>query len=226
MKFLTAINYANYSDSKKKNRQDVAIAVMSRIASKERQFTTLNYPEDVVNVPSNISVGKVLQRNSRITIGNNRDLPYIKDIFDLCSTADCDIIGYVNSDILLQKSVFDMMELFASDAYVFYRTEIGEVNADDFEKGKFKAIWGGDKHEGNDAFFLNRKFWLKNRDKFPEDLILGETEWDTCYREIIKNTTSNNLIDRVLFHVFHQAEWDIKSKGALNNIRIWENIKK
>ena len=195
---------------------------MSLIKSDNIKLFTFNYEDDVVNVPRNFRVLKTLRRHSK-DIGNDRDLPYIKEIFDNCSLFECDVFGYINSDILLDKSFFNLFKE-SIDAYVFYRKEIIDTKSHDFINGDFEYVWGGDKHVGNDAIFFNKDWWIGNRHKFPDSLILGETEWDTCYRRIIKGESNNFLMERSLWHVFHHTNWKLDSKGALNNISVLKNI--
>jgi len=111
------------------------------------------------------------------------------------------------------------------NAYIFSRSDIGEISAKDFIDGKARVIYGGDKHVGVDGFFFKKSWWNENKNKFPCDAILGETEWDTIYRYIIKHSTANYIEKRVLKHVYHDAKWDINSPGGKNNRKIWDLIK-
>jgi hypothetical protein len=156
---------------------------------------------------------------------NNRNLPYIKGIFDYCSTLDCDIFGYMNSDILIRSDFFDFFD-GEKDAYFFYRNEIEKTTASAFNSGSYKKVWGGDKHPGNDAFFFDRNWWHENSGLFPDSLILGETEWDTAYRVIVKNEASKYDSNRSLYHVYHDQIWNTVSNGAKHNIAIWKEIRK
>lgn len=167
----------------------------------------------------------VLKRNSRKEIKNTRNLPYIKEILNY-ACEDCeDYFGYINSDILigLQKFFDNFEEL--KMAYCFSRFEIGEIPYKDFLLGKYKTIYGGDSHSGMDGVFFKKDWWKKNSDLFPDDLILGETEWDTVYRTIIRSKASY-LESKCLGHVYHDPQWNIKTPGAVNNIKIWKEIKK
>lgn len=167
----------------------------------------------------------VLKRDSSVIIHNNRRLPYIKELLNYCSKIDCKVFGYINSDILMNNEVYKALnENF--DAFILSRYDIAEVSPSDFMKGKIKVLFGGDKHCGADGFFFNREWWIKNQKHFPEDLILGESEWDTCYRIIIKKLTHGHLEKRALYHVFHNQRWEIDSMGALNNTCIYTKLKK
>lgn len=223
-KILVAFNYAFYKDPAKAKRQEIALEVLRMHSERGIQVASFNYKTEKPDLPCTLVIKNILQRNSQETIGNNRPLPYIKEILDGCLEIDCDIFGYMNSDILLHPDFFSIFDA-KKDAYIFYRREIADVSAEAFMNCNFKSIWGGDKHPGNDAFFFRKDWWEENRDEYPDDLILGETEWDTVYRVITKNLTKKCLEFRELCHVFHQAKWSLDSKGAINNIKIWNETK-
>ena len=105
------------------------------------------------------------------------------------------------------------------DCFVFQRSDIGETNKTDFQNGKVKIIYGGDKHVGADGFFFRKEWWFKNSDLFHDDLILAETEFDTCYRRIMER--SNCKKERCLFHVYHDQVWNTTSPSAQHNIKIF-----
>ena len=123
-KILLAINYVNYSDEKKKRLQKVAISVLEKIKPKNVAIASFNFPEDKVNVPAAWRVFKMLKGNPVKDIGNDRRLPYIREIFDICVKSNCNIFGYINSDILLKKDFFDIFDTHKRDAYVFYKKDI------------------------------------------------------------------------------------------------------
>ena len=228
-RILVAINWVKYKDPIKKRNQDVAVEVLMKGSPKNVKVVSMNlWDDDVETAPVGLPIFKSLQRNSQKKIGNTRRLPYIKDIFDLCykikGSYDSDIFGYINSDILLPPSFYEYLDV-GGDTFYFYRTEIGEVSCKDFINGKVHYVPGGDKHAGNDAFFFRKKWWGKNRELFPDDLIVGESEWDTVFRHVILMHCQNYFNKRSLFHVYHNQKWDLTSPGALNNIRIWDGVK-
>ena len=135
----------------------------------------------------------MLQNDSQKKIGNNRRMPYIKELFDICSHMPCDIFGYMNSDILVKKDFFRVFN-GKTDAYIFFKRDIAELSADDFISDKITIV--DQSPCGQDAFFFRREWWLKNRHFFPDDLILGETEFDTCYNSIIQKISKNYIIER------------------------------
>lgn len=228
-KVIIGVNCAVMRDGKANIRQKVAIDVL--LENKPSNAKVVNFcylderQEQYRNVPT-----VYLKRNSKDEIGNTRPLPYIKEIFNaLASSEVCPednfILGYINSDILLTKDFFDILHSDA-EAFMFGRTEITEVwSVSDFNKERYKPVWGGDSHPGVDGFFFDKDWWVENSHLFHDDLILGETEWDTVYRHIVTNNATDYVYERELLHVYHDAKWSTSSPGAVNNIKIWEQVR-
>jgi len=221
---VIAFNYVDYQDPKKAYRQLTAMRVLAQ--TPEWVFPiALGFKGASTGAEEHgIPTFNILKRNSRDEIGNNRDLPYAKEIFDFTAKISCAKIGYINSDILIGD---EFLETICEDtnAYIFSRSDIAETNPDSFAKGDFKVIYGGDQHIGADGFFFKRGWWLTNRDLFHDDLIIGETEWDTCYRKIIEKATISFIEKRVLCHVYHDRCWNLTSPGAKNNLKIFNELK-
>ena len=223
MTVVIACNPVQYSNPKRMNNQKEALCVMASLP-KWLFSVAFGFKYDVCQEWHGIRAINLLKRNSRIEIGNDRDLPYVKEILNLCAKIDCSKIGYINSDILIGKEFTEAIQE-DNDAFIFSRNDIAEIGAHEFINGQRKIIYGGDKHIGADGFFFDRQWWIKNEHMFPEDLILGDTEWDTCWRKIIKDSGCRYIERRVLFHVYHNQKWTLTSPGAMNNIAIWERIK-
>jgi hypothetical protein len=218
-----ALNYVDWHDPKKKKYQSTAMEVLRENMPDTISVYVFAFPWENVVVPSGFTVRKTLRRNSRQLLGNNRDLPYIKDVLSQCrALSNSEFFGYANSDILFSR---DFFKVFGDDdAYIFYRQEIAETNVEQFNRGDYHKVWGGDKHPGNDAFFFKSAWWDKNESLFPDDLVLGETEWDTCYRSIIVAETGRYYCGRDLSHTYHDQVWTTTSHGAANNVRILNDL--
>ena len=228
MKIVLAINYVNYTsydknaNIKKRNWQDRAIESM--IYNKpdngmEVQLVSLNFPTDTVNLPEDFNVYKILQRNSKELIENSRDLPYVKDLFNFCATLDCDVFGYINSDILIAKEFYSNFN-DDIDAYLFSRTDISDVSVEELNSKQFRVVW--DIHPGFDGIFFKKSWWLKYNKFLNNDMILGEPEWDLYYNDVFTFLKKDCRIcrKRALYHVFHDTLWTMVSAGAINNRRI------
>ena len=224
---VVSFSYVDYTDKRRRIAQETAIRVMGmrpKSSVSVISFDYLNKPEPPILRKCQIHHVPILKKDSSRLINNTRRLPYIKEILNNCNKVECDIIGYVNSDILIPMRAYKTLQKQDFDAYIFSRTDIGEVNDYNFMEGKFKAIYGGDHHCGADGFFFKKSWWDANKDKFPDDLVLGETEWDTCYRIVIKNIGCNYSEERNLYHVYHDAKWQVDSPGGKNNIQIMKEL--
>ena len=220
---LLAINYVNYSDGGKKIYQDRALTILEKNRPSNCTCVTFNFSDEHVTPPSFLLKDSITRDSSK-TIRNNRKLPYIKEILNACCDRyNADIFGYMNSDILLPKSFFSLLNL-EHDAYLFQRFEVME-NADltvFTKKGCSldNIIKYSEEHHGYDAVFFKKTWWQKYRRKFNEDLILGEPLWDWYYHKVTTDYTKNALEKRALYHVYHTTTWNTRSPGALNNDRI------
>ena len=218
-RILVAVNYVDYSEIARKEAQKDALEILATVAPENVQLASFNYLRSDVKVPERFEIIRKLKRNSRGTIHNNRDLPYIKDIFNLCAEMDCDIFGYLNSDILVARDFFETFKTFKENKkiFLFQRLEIKPVKKSEYLNGRFDVR--DDSHPGYDGVFFEKQWWLKNEQRFNDDLVLGEPEWDWYYAKQIgdKNQT---LVKRCLYHVFHKTIWTITSNGAKNNRRI------
>jgi hypothetical protein len=232
MSTIVAFNPVEYQDKRRAKSQENAILALT--FAPNNVFPVAfgfegDKPHPLVK-ELNITTLNILKKDSSKLIGNNRRLPYINEIMDCCCKIDCEVFGYINSDILLNRNVYNTLEPMPYDAYIFERFEVAEFN--DIKevvncKSFPKKIYGGDKHEGNDAFFFWKKWYLWKKsifDKYP--LIIGETEWDTCYRILIKNTADYIFEDRRLYHVYHDAKWTLDSEGAKHNIAMLKEIQR
>ena len=106
---VIAINTGKCNALKRQQEQSNARDVLKSLSAKHHpqlifpvSFGFINDTHNCID-DSNMRSINILRRNSRIEIGNNRDLPYIKEILDLCSKIDCYKFGYINSDILVGK---------------------------------------------------------------------------------------------------------------------------
>lgn len=229
MKILVAINYANYPDGSRKYIQDLALSILDKNKPENCSCISFNFKDEKVNVPPSFLV-RYLERDSSKTIGNNRRLPYIKEILNQCYQSDCDIFGYVNSDILLNRKFFGFLD-GKHDAYLFRRIDLESANVsyELFTSKNFSNInlfSKKEEHYGHDAVFFDRKWWEKNGKKFHNDLILGEPFWDLYYNKIVVENSKNYSMERALYHIYHPTMWSVKSKGGINNSDILNGGKK
>lgn len=221
MKITLAINYVNYDNPSKKKRQDVALSVLLKNKPKNVFLASFNLVDEEVDTPPKVRVFRMLKRNSQRELGNNRPLPYIKEILNLCSQSPCNVFGYVNSDILLSKDFFHILEN-SYNAFIFYKKDIEKVDVKDFPNN-IKIVDATPC--GVDGIFFNKKWWFLNSHLFPNDLVLGETEWDTVYNSITQKVAKKYYLGRDLMHVVHERIWTLDSRGAIHNTLIWNQVR-
>ena len=220
MKIIIAINYVNYEDKHKWQLQDTALSVLVDNAPKDCEIISFNYDDEFAYVP--LFRLSLLTRDSKKEIGNDRRLPYIKEILDKCSEMDCDIFGYMNSDILVNKDFFSVLEK-DHDAFVFYKKDIEKISRYEFNNNDIKVV--EENPHGVDAVFFRKDWWKLNKQSFSDQLILGNSEWDTCYNSIIQKICRNYILSRTLYHVQHDRKWSIDSRGSINNTLVWHQVK-
>ena len=223
MSIIIAFNPVNFKDEQCICRQNTAIEVLSMAPQGIIPLAIGFYGDSKNEFVESLGIKQinVLKRDSQKEIGNDRKLPYIKEIFDILCKIDCKKFGFINSDILIDKKVYNTIEK-KSEACIFSRREIKPISTDQFINNQIEIL--SDEHGGADGFFFDREWWLNNRHLFHDNLICGETDWDNCYRDTIKKYSNNYIEDRSLYHVFHSAKWTTKSKGAINNIKIWMDM--
>jgi len=226
-RIVCAVNYVpKFKDPIKQERQKVAMDVLAENKPSNVEIVSFNFVDEAVeeaHLPSCFRIFKMLKRDSKKEIGGKISFPFVKEIADLCSQLRrFDYFCLMNSDILLTKDFFNV---FNKDigAYIFYRTDITKVSVKSFNNKDFRVVWN--EHPGNDCFGFQKKWWLKNRQYFHDGLCLGNTEWDTYWRYLIKHLAKNCMIKRSLYHVYHDAKWPLTSEVALNNIAIWNELK-
>jgi len=227
MKIVIGFNYVDYVDKRRRTAQENAVKVLSLHPSLIRpiSFDFENAKNHKLLEDCGIEQLNILKKDSVVIVGGDKRLPYIKEILECCYNIDCEVFGYINSDILMPSEAYDVLNL-NFDSYIFSRSDIADVSVEDFCLKNTKKIYGGGSHSGADGFFFKKSWWDCNRSKFPENLIVGSTEWDTVYRLIIKKLDSRYIEARALYHVYHDQFWTTTSPSALNNIAIWNAIKK
>lgn len=223
MNISVALNYVEYLDLKKRKYQENALFVLEHNKGSNVKVFVYNYPDEKVNVPSDFIICKSLKRDPVKDFGAERRLPYIKEILDLCVNTDCDVFGYINSDILIPNGFFNIFKE-NRDVYLFSRTDIGEVNYNTLNENNFRIVWNG--HPGCDGFFFKKEWWINNSDKFDNDLIIGEPKWDDYYMVLTSSLTENYISRRAIYHTWHDTIWSELSIGGKHNTAIWNKLRK
>ena len=158
-------------------------------------------------------------------VGDDKPVPYIKDLFDLgaAMAQEEDIIVYANRDICLtQDAAEKIRESVAGSNGICCAIRRNIYRP--LQPGKiYKTVLNCWPDNGIDLFAVTPKWWREHREKIP-DLLIGREAWDAVFRwmaadELPAGSTAF-LMDDVIYHEFHDSMW-IKerttNKGQLHN---------
>jgi hypothetical protein len=163
-----------------------------------------------------------LVRNSKNTIGDDRAVPFVKDIVDhgfkIASGVD-DIVVLTNSDVgFVPNMTTPLRRLVAAKGAAYgYRMDFSDpiefpLTRHETLRGKFTG--------GLDIFAFSRQWWEANRAEAP-DMVMGSTRWDLVYRDLIKKRGGGEL-HGAIFHELHGSYWKVNpyTKGNIHNSAI------
>ena len=141
---------------------------------------------------------------------NNKELPSVKEIFDVLASTDCDYFLFLNNDIILSNRIFKEIENNI-ECYPISRMHIFDIETlNDIPKLESYSV------HGFDAFLVKKETWLKVRNNF-EDLILGRFYWDTYFATLFNLLCKCKNINKqppVCFHIEHNS---ISSNNTIEN---------
>lgn len=133
---------------------------------------------------------------------NKKELPSVKEIFDVLADTDCDYFLFLNNDIILSNRVLKEIEE-GVECYPMSRMHIYDIETlDDVPKLESYSV------HGFDAFLVKKETWLQIRNNF-EHLILGRFYWDTYFFTIFNllcKCKNINKLPPVCFHIEHNSK--------------------
>jgi len=135
-------------------------------------------------------------------IDNNiKELPSVKEIFDILANTNCDYFIFLNNDIILSNRILKEIEN-GIECYPVSRMHIYDIESlSDIPKLESYSV------HGFDAFVVKKETWLKIRNNF-EDLILGRFYWDTYFAtmfNLLCKCKNINKLPPVCFHIEHKS---------------------
>lgn len=157
-----------------------------------------------------------VQRTSDKTIGDQRDIPYVKDMIQQgCDLAEeSDVIVLINADICMSPTIEHEINEAVSRVGACHATrwnfERGQMRPTMTEKEIKKGVW----YAGTDLVAFTKKWWLENGHEFPDMLLACEC-WDLVMRNLI-NIKGGVSLEAVIYHEIHQAWWYIKHNYVNN----------
>lgn len=151
---------------------------------------------------------KDLARSAKTTIGDWREVPFVKDLIDKGAerVRDFDIIVFTNRDICfhpkLTARLLDRMK--STDACYSFRKDFQRLHSPLSEA----QIKNGICQCGTDLFAFKKSWWMRNRDVFP-DMLLGTEAWDWCLRILVDQTNRSceTAFEDLIYHEQHPSEW-------------------
>lgn len=159
------------------------------------------------------------------TIGDPRDLPFLKDVIANAIPAkggvSGDIFVFTNDDIILHKNILPEIRraVGAWGACSSHRC-IVNTRPDINSEALFPTMFAGD--TGRDLFAFSWDWLKKYWDNIP-DFVLGAPNWDTGLAGLIRYTTGDNsqvrnssereINKRYVCHLLHHPQWQDSVNG-------------
>lgn len=182
-------------------------------------------------------------RNARDTIGDNRPLPYFRDLlaYGMKQIRDHDIILWCNDDNLVHAAMPEYLK-FHVGTYgpcTFFRTEFRSSTPPMKLRPEVIASTSREKHIGRDGFAFTKAWFTEHWNEIP-DVILGASMWDIHMACIIRLnygilTTNQNIWENVLpadgqrgllCHLAHASNWNLpenqKSPANAHNGKLFK----
>lgn len=163
---------------------------------------------------------KELKRTSKTELGDNRVVPFVKDMVDLAFDEDPtrDAVVLTNTDVGFSPGMTKSLErlLACKGALYCYRFDFDKI----VRPLTYLETVSGQSYGGLDLFAFTRTWWEANRHAAP-DMVMGCTHWDLVYRDLVKRTGGGELYGAI-WHELHNSYWKVhkETAGNVHNIRL------
>ena len=150
---------------------------------------------------------QLLKRDSKTELGNNKDLPYLKDLLDEAYKR-CDDDGYIlytNSDCGISKHLYKDLLRFDDDIIEYNRKDVwyNPTTLYELYKNKYKPFY-----IGIDGLAIKSSHYKSIRNEIP-DVIIGDPHWDTVVSGTLKTLGNVRQESYELYHPRHKQVWAI-----------------
>lgn len=213
---LTTNTFSSYK------RQDLAVQKMHLLQNKnanvkcaliqfeEEQTSYEDYPIDKL---------RVLKRSSKSDLKVSKQLPYIKDLFDVSRDYSEDIFVFSNSDIILSQKLINYINNNDIEAVGISRIDISPI--EDLTQSSTIIRM---EPAGFDTWVVSKKWWTKHSKLFP-DMLLGRPEFDVVYTALMDLNSKNTHIstEYLTYHPMHEIVSFTKDECYHYNIKFKEN---
>ena len=168
-----------------------------------------------------------LKHTSKNTIGGDKHLPMVREMFDTLAVLGYDYFCLVNSDIIVSYKFFEEIFEKEHDAYVGSRLaiegDITDINLN-FQLNDETSPVRNSHYQvsGFDAFTIKTEWWNKNRKIFP-NYVYAVVYWDTHYATLLLKNADTKMQNKfpTLFHIIHEDKSSNKIKEFYHNENIF-----
>ena len=145
-------------------------------------------------------------RTSQTQLGDERDIPFVKDMFQqACDLVqESDIIVFSNADIAFVPDIESQIKEAVTRVGCCYAAR---WNVPRFTKPltTAKELRQGEWYAGTDLLAFTKKWWIEHGDEFP-DMLLACEFWDLVIRNLMKIHGGLELCDAI-YHETHKSWW-------------------
>ncbi len=208
-KIVIAVNLVPFMDEKQLQRQAVASAELSALATPGSIPLNICYPDEILS-PAGWKIAPELQRSADLELKiDGKRKPFVTDLFDIAANWATEYgIGWfllANSDIIITDGLIHEIHRLHSEGFetaAISRNEIEEVDATG------RIIPGELIINGYDVFACKTSWWLANRHRF-QPYIYGERAWDAVFAAIMACHSRFTMlyVNGLCFHHKHPPSW-------------------
>ena len=158
-------------------------------------------------------------RVSSEVVGDTRNMPMVKDMFEYAEKArETDILCLCNSDIGFVPGITgEILRNCAENGAIFtHRHDFDRVST---PLNSEAACGQGQWYCGTDLFACTKAWWVAHRDEMP-DMVFGCEFWDCILRQIVKRGGGVELHNAV-YHEKHESSWSQPDFKATNAGHKW-----
>lgn len=221
MKISIGTNYF-----RENSRQTIARLTHSIIQQKHECVTMYNVQfadeKESSNPDATIINLNLLTRSSKNILPKySKKLPFVKDVFNVLASTDCDVFVYVNSDILITDNLINYIKNNPSVTTTCQRLDIDPITtlSEPIVGRRFEIA-------GFDAFIFNKNWYVAHQFLF-EDFLLGKVYFDHAFALIIKLFGGEhpilNSFPPHIAHIMHGRESHAEDEGNLYNKFVYKN---
>lgn len=229
MKISVGINgYKNIESLEKRER--FCIDSLNKCKTSQIKLFNVCFENEVVNYENFTTLNKLTKKSNKFIFdyfqhegltkeyllrkeeidNNEKELPSVKEIFDVLSNTDCDYFLFTNNDIIISNRLFKNTQSNA-DCYAISRIHIHDLESLN-ETPKLESY----SVHGFDAFLVKKETWLKIRNNFP-DLVLGRFYWDTYYATLFRLLCNTEFVNKLPASCFHIEHSSTSSNDSIEN---------